>query len=150
MWPEHYICASWWRHQMETFSTLLALCAGNSPVFYFICAWTNGWVNHRDASDCRRHHVHYDVTAMIPYQVISSLQVFLQMPHAGEFPSQRPITRSFDFYSLICVWMNGSVNNREADDLRRHRAHYDVTVMFQSTNSHCTHRPLRCPLWLRR
>ena len=23
---------TWWRHQMETFSTLLALCAGNSPV----------------------------------------------------------------------------------------------------------------------
>ena len=23
---------SWWRHQMETFSPLLALCAGNSPV----------------------------------------------------------------------------------------------------------------------
>ena len=23
---------SWWRHQMETFSVLLALCAGNSPV----------------------------------------------------------------------------------------------------------------------
>ena len=24
---------SWWRHQMETFSALLAICAGNSPVF---------------------------------------------------------------------------------------------------------------------
>ena len=24
---------SWWRHQMETFSALLALCAGNSPVY---------------------------------------------------------------------------------------------------------------------
>ena len=24
--------ATWWRHQMETFSTLLAICAGNSPV----------------------------------------------------------------------------------------------------------------------
>ena len=24
--------SSWWCHQMETFSTLLALCAGNSPV----------------------------------------------------------------------------------------------------------------------
>ena len=24
--------ASWWRHQMETFSALLVLCAGNSPV----------------------------------------------------------------------------------------------------------------------
>ena len=40
---------SWWRHQMETFSALLALCAGNSPV-------------------------------------------------TGEFPSQRPVTRSFDFF----------------------------------------------------
>ena len=26
------ICESWWRHQMETFSALLAICAGNSPV----------------------------------------------------------------------------------------------------------------------
>ena len=28
----HCWVPSWWRHQMETFSTLLALCAGNSPV----------------------------------------------------------------------------------------------------------------------
>ena len=34
--------------------------------------------------------------------------------------------------SLICVWINGWVNNREAGDLRRHRIHYDVTVMIQS------------------
>ena len=33
-------------------------------------------------------------------------------------------------FSLICVWINGWVNNREAGDLRRHRAHYDVTVML--------------------
>ena len=32
-------------------------------------------------------------------------------------------------FSLICVWINGWVNNREAGDLRRHRAHYDVNVM---------------------
>ena len=31
--------------------------------------------------------------------------------------------------SLICAWINVWVNNRKADDLRRHRAHYDVTVM---------------------
>ena len=38
---KHQMCASltnniydisWWRHQMETFSALLAICAGNSPV----------------------------------------------------------------------------------------------------------------------
>ena len=49
----HTICLlsclsqSWWRYQMETFSALLAICAGNSPV-------------------------------------------------PGEFPTQRPVTRSFD------------------------------------------------------
>ena len=32
-------------------------------------------------------------------------------------------------FSLICVWMNDRVNNREAGDLRRYRAHYDVIVM---------------------
>ena len=39
----------WWRHQMETFSALLAICAGNSPV-------------------------------------------------SGDFPAQRPVTRSFDVF----------------------------------------------------
>ena len=36
-------------------------------------------------------------------------------------------------FSLICVWINGWVNNREAGDLRRYRAHYDVTVMSFDT-----------------
>ena len=33
-------------------------------------------------------------------------------------------------FSLICTWINGCINNGEAGDLRRHRAHYDVTVML--------------------
>ena len=32
-------------------------------------------------------------------------------------------------FSLICAWINGWVNNREAGDLSRQRAHYDVIVM---------------------
>ena len=32
--------------------------------------------------------------------------------------------------SLICVWINGWVNNREVGHLRRFRAHYDVSVMW--------------------
>ena len=43
------MASSWWRHQMELFSALLAICAGNSPV-------------------------------------------------PGEFPAQRPVTRSFDVF----------------------------------------------------
>ena len=70
---------SWWRHQMENFFALLAICAGNSPV-------------------------------------------------PGEFPTQKPVTRSFDvFFDLRPI--NGWVNNGEAGDLRRHRAHYDVSVV---------------------
>ena len=33
-------------------------------------------------------------------------------------------------FSLICAWINGWENIRKAGDLRRHRCHYDVTVMF--------------------
>ena len=32
-------------------------------------------------------------------------------------------------FSLICARINGWLNNREAGDLGRRRAHYDVTVM---------------------
>ena len=70
---------SLWRHQMETFSALLAICAGNSPV------------------------------------PVSS-------PHKGQW-------RGALMLSLICVWINGWVNNGEAGDMGRYRAHYDVTVM---------------------
>ena len=34
-------------------------------------------------------------------------------------------------FLLICVRINGWVKNREAGDLRRHRIHYDVSVMIQ-------------------
>ena len=43
-------------------------------------------------------------------------------PHKGQW-------RGASTFSLICGWINDWVNNREAGDLRRNRAHYDVTVM---------------------
>ena len=48
-WRPSCLGSTWRRHQMETFSALLAFCSGNSPV-------------------------------------------------TGEFPEQRPVTRSFDFF----------------------------------------------------
>ena len=39
-------------------------------------------------------------------------------------------------FSLICVWINGWVNNREAGDLRRYRGHYDVIVMIHPAKMH--------------
>ena len=76
-----------WRHQMETFSVLLALCVGNSTVTgespsqtlrrsfdgSLICAWTNGWANNRDVGNLRHRRTHYDVTVMCwhQYQVLA-------------------------------------------------------------------------------
>ena len=36
-------------------------------------------------------------------------------------------------FSLICPWMNDWVNNRESGHLRRHRAHYDTTLMCHTS-----------------
>ena len=33
-------------------------------------------------------------------------------------------------FSLICAWIDCWVNDSEAGDFRRHRAHYDTTVMY--------------------
>ena len=81
---------SWWRHQLKSFSALLALCAGNSQVigefpsqrpvtrmFSLICAWTNCWINHRDTGDLRRRRVHYDTTIMSHPSVLSYQQMLL-------------------------------------------------------------------------
>ena len=50
-------------------------------------------------------------------------------PVTGEFPAQRQVTRSFDVF--FDLGLNKRLSKRrEAGDLRRHRAHYDVTIMF--------------------
>ena len=46
-------------------------------------------------------------------------------------------------FSLICPWKNGWANNRNAGDLRHHRAHYDVTVMHR-IGSITAHPPVTC------
>ena len=51
-------------------------------------------------------------------------------------------------FSLICVWINGWVNNRDAGDYRRYRAHYDVIVMQCDWSWYtATHDVTRRVLW---
>ena len=52
-------------------------------------------------------------------------------PHKGQW-------RGALMFSLICAWINGWVNNVEPGDLRRHRAHNEVTVMVAA----CVVKPL--------
>ena len=48
-------------------------------------------------------------------------------PHKGQW-------RGALMFSLICVWINGWVNNRKAGDLRRYCTYYDVIVMNGKLN----------------
>ena len=69
---------AWWRHQMETFSVSLAICAWDSPVTgefpvhkgqwrgVLICARIIGDVN-REAGDLRIHLAHYGVTVIVSF-----------------------------------------------------------------------------------
>ena len=47
----------------------------------------------------------------------------LNSPHKGQW-------RGALMFTLICVWINDCVNNREAGDLRRYCAHCGVTIMY--------------------
>ena len=47
-------------------------------------------------------------------------------PVTGESPSQRPVARRIDVFFDLCLNKRLS---RDAGDLRRHSAHYDVIVM---------------------
>ena len=238
---------AWWRHQMEIFSALLAICAGNSPVpgefsaqrpvtrsfDVFVDLRPNkrlskqswGWWSETPSSSLWRHrnvwydgHHGYHTIALVsakqcpnsnkvpwkenPYfvsenaickilvlfsgfdlsenifrysspvpichtcqqQIAESCQYYdmhmwlyyisgsashliyhddvMKWKH---FPRYWPFVRGIHrspvnsphkgqwrgalMFSLVCVWINGWVNNREGSDLRRHRTHYDVTVM---------------------
>ena len=66
---------------------------------------------------------HYDVIKYWPFvQEIHRSQV--NSPPKGQW--RRTLT-----LSLISAWTNGWINNRDIGDLRRHRAHYDVTAMHR-------------------
>ena len=56
-------------------------------------------------------------------------------PVTGEFPLNSPHKgqwRGALMFSLIWCWTNDWVNSRDAGDLGRHSAHYDVMVMILS------------------
>ena len=69
-------------------------------------------------------------------------------PHKGQW-------RGALIFSLICVWINDWVNNREAGDLRRYRTCYDVIVKhFKLSSVRCRpfcstgHQRLPVDMWM--
>ena len=206
---------TWWRHQMETFSALLAICAGNSlvpgefpaqrpvtrsfDVFFDLRlnkqsskqSW--GWWFETLPRPLWRHSNEMfpigDTPASVRvmagtatlqaiiwtsyewylsrnqccylslyrfkwrksrYRRVKCIHMKSVLPHDDvikweQFPRYWPFVRGTHrppvncphkgqwrgalMFCLICIWINSRVNNREAGDLRRCLAHYDVTEM---------------------
>ena len=59
------------------------------------------------------------------------METFSALHRSPVNSSHRGQWRGALILSLICVRKNGWVNNGEAGDLRRHRAHYDVIIMYE-------------------
>ena len=86
-----FLCHSWWCHQMEIFSALLALCEGNPPV-------TGGFPSQRPVTrsfavffdlhltkratcDLRCHCTHYDITVMYHQSFGATMGVYAIPTH---------------------------------------------------------------------
>ena len=73
-------------------------------------------------------HIHDDV---IKWKHFPRYWPFVQGIHRSPVNSlHKGQWRGAFVFSLICTWMNLWVDNREAGDLRRYHAHYDVIVML--------------------
>ena len=78
-----------------------------------------------------RHRIFTLNTWLSMHQVLS---INIMKSSSGNISVHRwiPCTKASDteLWCFLWSWINGWVNNREAGDLRRHRAHYDVIVML--------------------
>ena len=119
-------------YDMETLSVLLALCEGNPSV-------TDRFPSHRSSNAGLNLNHSLSLQCHEKKQLLDDVMKWKHFPRY--WPFVRGIHRSAVnsphkgqwrgalVFSLICVW----VNNREAGDLRRYRAHHDVIVLIQHT-----------------
>ena len=122
-----------WRQDMKTPSASLDLYDGELSVsshhkelgwrFSFIVSLNKPWIN---ISRCWWS----DMTTSSNGNIFPRYWPFVQGIHRSPVNSpQKGQWRGALMFSLICAWINGWINNLEAGDLKRHRAHYDDIVM---------------------
>ena len=80
------------------------------------CSKTSNWNLHDDVIKWKHFPRYWPFVRRIHRSPVNS-------PHKGQWQGAL-------MFSLICTWINSWVNNPEAGDLRRHRAHCDVSVMI--------------------
>ena len=139
------VVTPWWYHDVVTLSTLLVFVWGRwtsltkgllirASGIYLAVSINNLWnkqsTHHWFQTPGRSYHCNVFRSWWRHQMEFSALLAICagNSPATGEFPHKGQWRGALMFF-LICTW-NGWVNNRAAGDLRRHRAHYDVTVMW--------------------
>ena len=112
LWPRCWFVI--WRHKAMAWSILTShqrcSVAFTGEQSHMNCSW------HDDVIKWKHFQRYWPYVRGIHRSPVNS-------PHKGQ-------GRGVLMFSLICSWINGCVNNGEAGDLRRHRAHYDVILMY--------------------
>ena len=112
----HYCCNLWWVQPLYCINTLDYIPIRSSR-----------------SSSLWRHQMETS-SALLALCVRGIPRSPVNSPHKGQ-------SRGALMFSLICVWTNGWVNNRVAGDLRRRRAHCDVTAMLRNRCNGLAHFP---------
>ena len=146
-----YFIATWWRHQMETFSALLAICAGNySPhkgqwrgalMFTLICARINGRVNNREAGDLRRNRAHYDVIVVICHCVRASENRPRRKQNTTKYNGKHVLNYSYILNMYICCPSSGY---REWKNSKRRDWFIIFTCKLRKYTCKCIHKYMYC------
>ena len=98
------------------------------------CVWSSRSITFKHVYPVLKR-THDDVIKWKNFPPYCPLSVeFTGSPHKGQW-------RGDFMFSLICAWSNNWANNRDAGDLRRHRAHCDVTVIYELQNMSFLIRP---------
>ena len=109
----------WWSGWKCISKFLLKMAAILPRLHYVWCLWIDTMPKknqyHDDVIKWKRFPRRWPFVRGIHRSPVNS-------PHKGQW-------RGALRFSSICAWINNWVNNREAGDLRRHRAHNDVIVM---------------------
>ena len=110
-----WIEKSWWE-----WKPIALVLKKHKTTYYLMLNMSFSWFENGDAHDAVIKWKHFP--RYWPF-VRGIHRSPVNSPHKGQW-------RGALIFSLICVWINGWVSNREAGDLRRYRAHYDVIVMI--------------------
>ena len=115
-----------------------AIAVGKRGIWYFHAKYFTEYLSLRATEPMKnRWHIFLKHDDVIKWKHFPRDWPFVRGIHRSLVNSLRKgQSRGALMFSLICAWINGWVNNREAGDLKHRRAHYDIIVINWCVSRH--------------